>query len=168
ERKQKTVGDDLLLAQLARHGGQRVALLDPHFGRQRPLRRQGMEKIIVKQPGRERDAQDSGPKASAKKFHDRTAKPAEARRRVFAARRKLVFREIDFDPAFDLAQKAGKWIFSRPRREIRLARVVEGAGVIFELLGQLLIEKIAGAVKRQVELGNRPVGAAPLLDVIIE
>jgi hypothetical protein len=101
-----------LVAQLARDGGKGVALLDPNFGRQRALGRQGIENTIVKQPRRERDPKDSGEETRAYKFHDQTARLVDVWGQALG-RRKLVFRDIDFDPAFDLAQKTGKRVLSR-------------------------------------------------------
>ena len=101
-----------MLAQLARDGGERVALLDANFGRQRALGRQSVENTIIKQSSRERDPKDSSKEARAYKFHDQTARPVGVWRQAWG-RRKLVFREVDFDPALDLAQKTGKRVLSR-------------------------------------------------------
>src|ERR1044071_7061776 len=128
KREQKPVRDDFLLAQLARHGGEGVALLDPDFGRQRALGRQRIENTIVKQPGRERDPKGSGEEARAYNFHDRTARPVDVWGKALG-RRKLVFREVDLNPAFDLAQKTGKRALSARRTQPRIGREAEGAVV---------------------------------------
>src|SRR4030095_3673287 len=80
----------------------------------------------------------------------------------------LIFGEIGFHPPFNLTNETAERLFSRGRGEVGLARIIERAGIILEFFGELLVEKIAGAIKRKIKLRDRPIGAAALAEVIIQ
>src|SRR5882672_5110823 len=88
--------------------------------------------------------------------------------RTGTGKERSVIGESAVDPALDLLQERGEWTLTGARREIRLAHVVERAGVVFEVLGELLKEQEPGPVEREIELGDGPVRSAALLQVIVE
>ena len=47
---------------------------------------------------------------------------------------RLVFGEINLDPAFDLSEKSGEGIFPGLGGEIGFSGIIEGAGIVFKLL----------------------------------
>ena len=82
--------------------------------------------------------------------------------------RDLVFGEIDLHPALDLPDKSSEGVFSGLRREISLAGIIEGSGIVFKLLRKLLKENKTGAIEGEIEFRNRPIGAASFRDVILK
>ena len=87
-----------------------------------------------------------------------SSKKVKFRRRVLeraSAQRELIFRQVDFHPALDLTQESAKRILTGFGGKIGFAGIVQGAGIVFELLRKLLKKDEPSPVESDVELGNR-------------
>src|SRR6516162_5668359 len=93
------------------------------------------------------------------------------RRRVLeraSAQRELICRQVDFHPALDLTQESTKRILTGFGGKIGFAGIVQGAGIVFELLRKLLKKDEPSPVESDVELGDRPVRTASFLNIVIK